>query len=326
MKTFNIAVCGLGNIAKRFTDTVQKMHGYKVTACLSSSVERAEAFAKSYGIAQFGEYHDIEKMTDIDAVYVSTHMNTHYPAAAYFLGRKIPVLCEKPFTQNLEEAEKLIKIAVDNDTLIMEAMWTHFLPAFFEAVKVAKSGDYGKILSIKSSFCVLVLNPSSRVFSRELGGGSILDLMVYNAAAVEYILGEPASITTTGKVKDGVDVKCDSVFEYPDNVTARLSSSLCELPGIKESLTITLENAVIRIPHFYRADCYRIKSGGKTRKVSFPDPIHGFHYQIEHFRALVESGKKESPVRTHEAVLTTMKSLTKMNESLGVSFDTVEKI
>jgi len=68
---------------------------------------------------------DVESFTDyrrllgkVDLVSVAVPTINHFKIAQFFLKNRVPVLVEKPITQKLSEAEKLIKIAHSNKTIL----------------------------------------------------------------------------------------------------------------------------------------------------------------------------------------------------------------
>ncbi|MDR0425909.1 MAG: Gfo/Idh/MocA family oxidoreductase, partial [Clostridiales bacterium] len=227
MKPIRWAVCGLGRISEVFIEVVGGMPGCEVVGCISADPARAEAYRQRHGLRFAAGYGDIERIgAQADAVYICTNMHLHRPNALGFLSAGIPCLVEKAFSLDLAEAEEMVACAKKNRTPLMEAMWTVFLPAIGAARALAASGALGKPLCASGFFCGDATgNPASRVFRRELGGGSILDLMVYNIACAQLFFGRPTDMTVTGVLGGGVDLSCDAVLDY-GGVRADLHASL----------------------------------------------------------------------------------------------------
>lgn len=319
-KEIRWAICGLGNISRRFLKEAQSVENTKVVACVSSSKERANEYKKKYGLEHAFTYDElVANASCVDAVYVCTNMNIHCKNTLMFLNVGIPVLCEKSVAVNFSEAEKMIECAVHNDTLFMEAMWTRFLPATMKVKKLIQSGALGKVLGIKGSFEVgLGHTPSSRVFSKELGGGSILDVGVYPVSYTHNLMGNPQSIKATGKVKNGVDRYCKAQLIYADGVRADLSSSVA-FPSLKEKYEILCEKGKIIIPHFFKAKAFKIIFNDKSVKLEKFERSD-FGYEIAHFNELIKTRQKQSSIMPHSATLDVMKILDEMNSQLGVKF------
>jgi len=301
------AVCGLGRIADTFLNTAKLIDGMEVVACASSNKDRAVAFKEKYNLKHAYTYEELYASKEFDACYVGTNMHLHCPNTLGLLANKIPVLCEKTFALNAAESHDMIKAAKDNDILLMEAMWTRYLPAT-QAVLDLVAGQ--NITSVEGAFSFDVRDtPDSRVFKRELGGGSLLDVGVYLIAYLRWLLGTPQKITATGEVSGGVDLNCRMEFHYP-SASASVFSSIIGPPG--RDLTINYQKGVIHIPNFWMATNFEVN----TKKYSFED-IHGFVYQIRHFNDLLRGNKKESPLHTLNDTQEVMELITRVQKQLG---------
>jgi len=324
-KIIKWAVVGLGKISKRMTRVIQSAEGCVVEACVSSSKERAIAYGKKFNIPHCLTYDELAQNPSlVDAVYISTHMNYHAEPAIKFLNQKLPVLVEKTFAITLKEAQSMVDAAKENDTLLMEAMWTRFQPANIKLMEVLNSGEVGKILSTKASFEVgLGHTRRSRVFKREVGGGSLLDVGVYPTNYTHMLLGMPEKVEASGKTRNGVDICCDAIFTYSDGAVAKIRCSH-EPFTLKEYYKIECENATIIVPSFFDARKFRVKyKDGKSKlykgygRRGKPD---GFIWEILHFSDLVRDGIKESPVMTHQVTLDVVDLIEKQMNLLGVGY------
>lgn len=321
-KKIRWAVCGLGRISKRFVKVVQSLvQNAEVVACVSSSKERALKYQQKFGLKHAFTYQELaDNPTAVDAVYVCSNINVHIKNVQMFLNAKIPVLCEKPFSFNHATAVKMVEYAKESKTLLMEAMWTRFLPATKYVVETAESKALGNIRSLTGWFWAGIGHgPNSRVFKKETCGGSVLDLAVYLTHYSLMLLGVPEKITAEGQVINGVDRYCNFRFDYPDGAKASLSSSF-KLLAIKEGFTINCEKGKIFIPRFFDAKRVVVTTADNKKIVKHFKKIDGFSYEIEHFGDLVRSGKTESPVMTFDRTLNVMKILEELNSQLGVTF------
>jgi predicted dehydrogenase len=318
---FRWAVCGLGKISHRWVRVANSLSDMKVIAAVSSSKERAEAYRKKYKMSYALTYEELVKNpTCVDAVYVSTNMNMHQKTVEMFLNAGIPVLCEKSFALNSQQAKSMIDCAKKNNVLLMEAMWCRILPANRMVDHIIKEKKYGSILSTKGYFKAgWGHGPKSRVWKHDVGGGSVLDLAVYLVHYTYMLLGKPSSIAAKGLVKNGVDRSTDFIFTYPQGVTSNLHSSL-QFPTLRESYSIYCEHGDIIVPSFYGTfKVIEKPHHGKRIVTSFPN-VDGFSYEITHFVELFKSGKKESPIVPLSLTLEVMEALQEINRQIGVEF------
>jgi len=311
MKKIRWAICGLGRIAGVFLDACKNVEDTEIVAAASSDKSRAEEFANKHGIRYAYTYDELYKSKEVTAVYVSTNMNMHCPNILGLLASRIPVLCEKAFSLDEKEAKEMIMLARQNDTLLMEAMWTRFLPATQKITELVRSGKFGRIVRIDGTFKAdMSDNPECRVFKKELGGGSLLDLGVYLAAYSNMLLGVPDVVEAKGTVIDGVDYNCNMKLLYSNGAAADLYSSINE--SYKAEIEITLEKGKITVPNFYKAAAFEANG---TEYV-FEDKYHGFMYQIKHFCELLKAGKKESHIQTFEDTYEVMSVLSHARRQL----------
>jgi len=302
--------CGSWQNFKGMRKVIESAKNSTVAACVSSSKERAIAYAKKYKIEHALTYDELAQNPElVDAVYICTHMNFHAKPAIMYLQKKLPCLVEKTFGVTVAEAQQMIDVAKENDTLIMEALWSRFLPANLYVQEVLNSGELGKIVSTNSRFEVGFMHgKKSRVFKKEVGGGSILDIGIYPTTYTHMLLGNPDKIEAKGNLKNGVEIACDTVFTYDCGAVANFRVSH-EFMTWKEFYNIECEKGSIKVPSFFDARKITVKyADGKkiVRRFGRRGKPDGFIYEIEHFNDLIRNGIKESPVMTHAITMEVM--------------------
>ena len=106
-----IAIMGTGNIAKIMARTIKRMKNVKCYAVASRDMDRAQAFAKEFGVKRaYGSYEEMMADNRIDLVYIATPHSEHYANMKLCIENGFPVLCEKAFTANAEQAEEIFKL------------------------------------------------------------------------------------------------------------------------------------------------------------------------------------------------------------------------
>jgi predicted dehydrogenase len=88
-------------------------------------------------LTSFSDYRTLEGRVDL--VSIATPTVTHCEIASFFIKRKIPVLVEKPITQNLKEAEELIKLSEKNKTLLFVGHVERYNNAYLAIKRVVKN-------------------------------------------------------------------------------------------------------------------------------------------------------------------------------------------
>ena len=302
LKTIHWGIIGLGNIARKFAKDLLTIEGAKLYAVASRSQEKAKAFASEYNVKKaYNSYEDLACDPNIDAVYIATPHALHKENTLLCLEYDKAVLCEKPFAMNASEVEIMISKAKEKNVLLMEALWTYFLPHYQFVTKEIKKGTYGKILKMEASFGFYrEFDNDSRLFKKTLGGGSLLDIGIYPIFAALSTLGKPKSINAHATFFDnGVDSSCDMVFNYENNVKAHLKSSLLE--DLPTEAIFYCENATIKINRqFHCPSTVSILANGKEEIKDFGYSTIGYNYEVIHFNNLLSQGKTESPIMSFE--------------------------
>lgn len=146
---------GVHRIASRIDD-----HYRLVAGALSSTPERAQKSGRELGLADDRIYDDFNAMAEaesaredgIEAVAIVTPNHVHYAAAKAFLERGIHVICDKPLTSTLEDAEKLVAVAEKSNALfVLTHNYTGY-PMIRQAREMIANGDLGALRVIQVEY------------------------------------------------------------------------------------------------------------------------------------------------------------------------------
>ena len=321
-KSINWGILGPGKIAKKFALGLKYVPNANLYAASSRSLEKAEDFAKEMGADKaYGSYVEMLNDPKLDAVYIATPHVFHHEHTLLCLKHNKAVLCEKPFAMNKNQVKEMIDFAQKQDTFLMEAMWTHFLPHFKYTREVIKSGKYGKVLSMKADFGFdAAFDAESRIYNKSLGGGSLLDIGIYPIFAALSFLGKPEKIEATAKMtKTEVDARCHATFLYPENVKAELYSFVDKNTDV--SATIKLEKAEIYInPRFHQPSSVVITTENESFTKEFGVEANGYNFEAEHVGEMLLEGKKESTEMTFAKSLELIEMLDRVREKIGLKY------
>src|SRR5579863_4868262 len=137
-------ILATGLIARLFTRDLLRS-GHKVVAVGSRAREVAARFAAEFGIASaHGSYEALIADPRVDIIYVATPHPLHAPNAIAALEAGKHVLVEKPFTLNASEAGRVVELATRRGLVVLEAMWTRFLPHMRRIREITRGGRLGR--------------------------------------------------------------------------------------------------------------------------------------------------------------------------------------
>ncbi len=221
----NLGIIGNGFIVGDLLDTLEIIDEIKVRSiCVREcSFEKGKELSEKYNIEKV--FTSLDKFLcspEIDTVYIGIVNNMHYEyvKSALYAGKN--VICEKPFTQTLSEAEELFDISEKMGVYLLEAITTIHTPMF---KKVKENLDkIGKVRIVNCAFCQYssrydkyLKGEYAPVFRKELFGGALVDLNIYNIHFVASLFGEPVDVLYFPNIgKNGVDTSGVLIMDYGD--------------------------------------------------------------------------------------------------------------
>jgi predicted dehydrogenase len=128
--------------------------------CFSRARENTLATGRSLGLPEERLYGSFEEMADseanrrdgIDFVVIVTPNANHHPAAKAFLTRGIHVVCDKPLTLEVDEAEELARLAKQKDLLFCVTYTYTGYPAVKHAREMIARGDIGAVRFVNAEY------------------------------------------------------------------------------------------------------------------------------------------------------------------------------
>jgi predicted dehydrogenase len=236
---------------------------------------------------------------ELDAIYVSTPHTLHHFNSMEAISAGKAVLCEKPLTINPAEARSLTGAAESAGVFLMEGMWTWFLPAVRQALAWVEAGRIGSLRHIKADFGYpMPFDASSRVYSRELAGGCLLDMGIYPVAlAWLFMRRDPVAYHVISRfAPNGVDDEVVMTFDYGDQHASLATSFRCKLPN---TAVIVGADGLIVIPDFWRAhECTLFRLEQRVDHFRDDRRSGGFEFEIEAVNRDLTAGRTQSTTVT----------------------------
>ncbi len=320
-KKIKWGIIGLGNIAHKFATDLATIENAELVAVASRSQEKADEFAKKYTAKNaYDSYEKLAKDPEVDAVYIATPHSFHKENSILCLHHNKAVLCEKPFAMSWQEVQEMIAVSKEKNVLLMEALWTYFLPHYKYVLDVFRSKKFGELKELNADFGFnREFDESDRLFKKEVGGGSLLDIGIYPIFAALSTLGVPKNIEANASFfNNGADSECNMVFEY-DTVKAYLNSTIKE--NTKTEAIFTFEDAtVIMNTMFHMPTTLTVIKDGKEEIIDFGPQTIGYNFEIEHFNQLIRDSKKESDIMTFDFSEKLIKTLDAVRKIIGLEY------
>ncbi|WP_061291156.1 Gfo/Idh/MocA family protein [Azotobacter vinelandii] len=318
-------IVGPGWIAERFVKSLRENTRQQIVAVASRSRERAADFARTWSIpGAFGDVQEMLALDRLDAVYVATPHNHHYPDALKVIEAGKHVLIEKPLALNAREAADLGERARARNLLCMEAMWCDFLPKYDVLSQLLADGALGDVHSLIADHGEH-FTTDHRIFNPDLAGGPMLDLGSYLVGLSVKVAGKPKKVIAIGQPAPGgrVNGQTSMLFEHGNGMHAVLNTTL--FSNTPCAATIAGRDATLVLPGpFYNPGPFTLTASDGSRTLTFEDPKNRYdqlYHEAIHFAWCVGEGLRESPIRPLQATLDTLSTMDEVRRQIGVRFN-----
>ncbi|MCX7520934.1 Gfo/Idh/MocA family oxidoreductase [Microbacterium sp. STN6] len=316
-------ILATGGIAHAFARDLVS-YGHIVQAVGSRSQQSADAFAAEYGIpTAHDSYEKLVADPDVDIVYISTPHPFHAENAELALGAGKHVLIEKPITLNAAEAQRIADLAAEKNLLLLEAMWTRFLPHVVRIREIIAAGTIGDVRAFLADHTQLITDdPEHRLNNLALGGGALLDLGIYPISFAAMLFGSPESVTATGTLREtGADAQVSAVFRYADGaIASTYSASNTKGPN---TASILGTNGRIDIDAvWYSPTTFRVYNGSGDVIEAWENtvPERGMQFQADEAERLIHDGAIASSILSPAESVSIMQTLDEVRRQIGVVY------
>ena len=230
MKPLKLGIIGCSRIAKcSIIPAIIKSEFAELEIIGSRSIDKAKKFASEFNCKKFGTYEDIISDDSVDAVYISTPIDTHseWSNKATAAGKHVYV--EKSSTYDLNTAIKMVESAKQNNVRLMEGFMFRFHPQHQKVKELIKYGRIGEVKSFNGIFGF----PSFPEDDIRYNSGFLYDSGCYPICASRMIFDEePLGIFCKQKKiprKDNpesfVDIEGSAILFYENGKTATITYS-----------------------------------------------------------------------------------------------------
>jgi predicted dehydrogenase len=163
----------------------------EVTAIASRDAVKAREAASELGIAKaYGSYEELLADPEIDAIYNPLPNQLHVPWTAKAAEAGKHVLCEKPLSLTVAEAESLLAIRARTRVKIGEAFMIRSYTQWLRVAELIHSGRIGDLRAVNAHFSYFNADATNIRNHIESGGGALYDIGCYCIQAARIGFGE----------------------------------------------------------------------------------------------------------------------------------------
>lgn len=318
-----IGIVGCGGIGRRHLLSYQN-NGLAPVGLADAFPEAAEAAAKEWGGQAYPDYRQMFAEAGLDVVSICTPPTSHREIAVAALEAGIAVLCEKPMTTTVEDAEAIAQAAQSTSSLFMIGHCHRFQPHIEKLHEMIQNGDLGLVRMYRNRIGFSFPRAGNSWFSDPeiAGGGILIDTHVHSVDIFRFLVGEVSQVTA---LMSTVDSPLGPALRVEDSAIMTVLSTQGAL-GVMEAswrtappeVQVTVYGTSARATVDYRTNELRFQ-GAEDEQPRVIEVVNEnrFDREIRHFLACVRG--EESPRLTAEDGVIAIRILMDAYSSAGVS-------
>jgi predicted dehydrogenase len=313
-----------GGIAETFAADLAYVPDAELVAVGSRAQESADAFGDRFGVPRrHASYAALAEDPEVDAIYVSPPHPFHKDATLLALRGGKAVLCEKPFAMDVVESQEMISLARSSGTLLVEAMWTRFLPTMIRVREILAAGTLGSLVYLTAEHGQWFADdPDFRLFAPSLGGGALLDLGIYPISFAHMVFGAPSQITAVSDPAfTGVDKTTSAILQYESGAHAVVTTSLAAASN-NPAVIYGSEARLELDGWFYTPTSFRVvaRDGSVLESYTPPAGGRGMEHEAAEVGRCLREGLTESPLMPLDETLAVMATMDEIRRQINLDY------
>ena len=275
-------IISTGTMAQVFVDTLKQINDVELYAVASRTLDKAIAFQKKNGFEKaYGSYEEMVCDDNVEIVYIATPHCNHFNDMKMCIEHHKPVLCEKAFTLNANQAKQIKQMSIENNVYVAEAIWPRYMPSRKIINDVINSNIIGtpKILTANLSYPIYM---NKRIVDINLAGGALLDVGVYGINFVLMHFGKDIKKIESScqKTDTGVDAQESITIHYNDGRMAVLTHGIYSRSDRKG--IIYGEKGYIVVENINNPQSVSVYDTGENllQHIDVPSQISGYEYEV----------------------------------------------
>jgi predicted dehydrogenase len=286
-----VAVLGAGFMGSTHAKAYAAMPEVAVAAVYAPTPDRGAPLARETGSRWTDDLQAVLADPGIEAVDICLPTPQHREVAEAALAAGKHVLLEKPIALTREDAQALVRANEGTDRVFMIAHVLRFWPEYVEIARRVATGELGRprsgLASRRQPFPAW-----SALFSRsDLTGGAVIDMMVHDYDALNWIFGAPQAVTARGmrNSRSGGFDQVQVLIDYVDGASALVDGGMMmpESYPFSSRLEVLCEEGALE--YAFRAGGRSVEmSGGVNELTLYPnegDPLRLSPAQLDPYTA-----------------------------------------
>jgi predicted dehydrogenase len=152
MKSIKTAIFGTGFMGRVHLEAVRRVESVQAAAIAGRNEAAARKLGEAFSVPAVTDYREVLRDPAIEAVHICTPNAQHFSMAKEALEAGKHVICEKPLTTTVAEAEELVALAARQGVRNCTCHNLRFYPMVQQMRRLREAGDLGDILVLQGTY------------------------------------------------------------------------------------------------------------------------------------------------------------------------------
>lgn len=295
--------------------------GARVAAVADVETEKRKEAEEKLKCFTFPSLGELLETVEVDLVDVCTPTYLHEAAVVEAAAAGKNILCEKPMSLTLKSCDRMIKSVRKAGVRFMVGQVIRFWPEYQVVKELVDSGIYGRAEWVSARR----LSPAPNwawqdwLLDPVRSGGGVLDLHVHDLDYLNWLLGAPKRVLSTGAPgpHGGLDSVITLAWEHESGARSCAEGSLALAPAFpfNMGLVVACEKATIRFDSAASPTLMVYPAGAPAYAPPLPAPeigdstetqgnigsLGGYYNEIKYYLDCLEAGRAPAVVTPETA-------------------------
>lgn len=298
------AVIGLGKLtAEELIPAIRTSRHAFLAALVTSEKDKGVALAHANDLTEddvytYGEFERLAERDDVEAVFIvlPNSMHREFVERAARMGKH--VLCEKPLSTNVADAQAMVDACREAGVLLMTAYRCQYTPEHWAVREAVHSGRLGTVRTIDSIHSHTEHDPEAwRMRMEYAGGGPLVDVGIYSLNIIRFVLGkEPLWVFADANRPQGdprfaeIEERVSWMMGFEGGIVANCHTSYASRDT--STLRVVGEAAKVELDPAFNYGCLRLTLTDTEAAHQPRFPYYDqFGSEVDHFAQCIREGK-----------------------------------
>jgi predicted dehydrogenase len=270
MKKISAAVIGVGSMGKNHARIYSELDGVELSAVCDIDEETARRVSDRYKCHYYTDCRKMLEEEDVDVASVAVPTNAHKEVALACIERGVNLLVEKPVSDTLSSARKIISAAKEKDVKLTVGHVERFNPAVVELKKRVSEGALGRVFKVSAKR----VGPFPE---RIRDVGVVIDLATHDLDVMRYLTGSEVVrlyAETERRINTNHEDLLSAVLKFEDGTVGSLDVNWLTPEKIRE-LSVVGENGMFVVRYLTQELFFYENVNAKLKTYDYSDILMG---------------------------------------------------